>query len=327
MSDVTSQDPQSSVLDGADLDATKRDGGSPPKSGRPPAHLGRTAAPAPIRLAGGKFSDDLRAILMVWKRELIRFRRNGLRIATSIVQPVLYLFVLGTGLSSLVGKGMPAGSGFNFKTFMFPGIVCMTILFTSIFSSISIVWDREFGFLREMLVAPVRRSSLVIGKCIGGATTSFLQAVIMLALAGLVGVPYTPLLMITLIGEMLLLSLSITALGIVLAARMKQLDSFAVVMQFVVLPLYFLSGALFPLRGLPGWLEFLTRVDPMTYAVDPMRRTVLEHLSIPEAARSIFAAPVTWFGWQVPIGLELGVVAAFGAVMLGISIKLFSKMD
>lgn len=327
MSDAGSKDASSGVLQDAPLERIDSNRRAPEGRSRPPSHLGQTAAPAPIRLAGGKFSDDLRAIVMVWKRELIRFRRNGLRIVTSIVQPVLYLFVLGTGLSSLVSKGMPVGSGFNFKTFMFPGIVCMTILFTSIFSSISIVWDREFGFLREMLVAPVRRSSLVIGKCIGGATTSFLQAVIMLALAGLVGVPYTPLLMITLIGEMLLLSLSITALGIVLAARMKQLDSFAVVMQFVVLPLYFLSGALFPLRGLPSWLEILTRVDPMSYAVDPMRRTVLQHLSIPESARSIFAAPLTWFGWQVPVVVELAVVAAFGALMLGISIKLFSKMD
>src|SRR5271168_1058990 len=132
--------------------------------------------------------SELRAIKVVWKRELIRFRRDRLRILTSLVQPFLFLFVLGTGLSTLASAGT---HGVNFKTFIYPGVLCMAVMFTAMFSDASIVWDREFGFLREMMVAPVRRSSIVIGKCLGGATVASLQGVIMIIIAPLVGVNYS----------------------------------------------------------------------------------------------------------------------------------------
>ncbi|MGA8295781.1 MAG: ABC transporter permease [Acidimicrobiales bacterium] len=285
------------------------------------------AAPARVRVAGGGWRSDLRGALVVWRRELIRFSRNRLRILTSLAQPVLFLFVLGTGLSSLVSRGIPTGGGASFKTFMFPGVVAMTVLFTSTFSAISIVWDREFGFLREMLVAPVRRSAVIAGKCAGGATVATLQALIMVALAGAVGVPYSPVLIFTLIGEMLLAATTITALGVALASRIAQVESFQVVIQFVVLPLFFLSGALFPLRSLPTWLAALTRIDPLTYMVDPMRQAVFAHVhSSPQIAK-LFGATVTWGSWHVPIGVELGLVALFGAVMLSVAVRNFSKVD
>ena len=282
---------------------------------------------ASVRVAGGRWRDDARAVKVVWRRELIRFGRNRLRIITSLVQPVLFLFVLGTGLSSLVSRGLPPHAGVNFRTFMFPGVVAMTVLFTSIFSAVSIVWDREFGFLREMLVAPVRRWALIAGKTAGGATVATLQALIMLALAGLVGVPYSPLLLLTLAGEMLLAAVAVTSLGTALASRMAQVESFQVVMQFVVLPLFFLSGALFPLRGLPQWLEVLTRLDPLAYIVDPMRRAVFAHIHTTPALRQVFGATMTWGSWHVPVALELGLVAAFAAAMLGLAIAAFSKVD
>jgi ABC-2 type transport system permease protein len=287
-------------------------------------------APAEVRIAGGRFRDDLRAVGMVWRRELIRFRRNRLRIITSLVQPVLFLFVLGTGLSSMISSRLPAGTAgghVDFKTFMFPGVVAMTVLFTSIFSAVSIVWDREFGFLREMLVAPVRRGALVIGKCAGGATVATAQAIVMLALAGLVHVPYSPVLILTLVGEMVLTAFAITALGTVLASRMAQVESFQVVMQFVVLPLFFLSGALFPLKGLPAWLGALALVDPLSYLVDPMRKAVFEHVSASPQLASYFDHGITWGSWQVPIGVELGLAAAFGVLMLAIAIAAFSKAE
>src|ERR1700744_4539860 len=147
---------------------------------------------------------DLRAVSIVWGRELIRFRSDRLRAVTSLVQPVLFLFVLGTGLSRLPSHGLPAGV--DFKTFIYPGVLSMSVLFTAIFSAASIVWDREVGFLREILVAPVSRSAIVIGKCLGGATVSTFQGIIILALAGLAGVPYNPILIVTVIGELLRLS-------------------------------------------------------------------------------------------------------------------------
>ncbi len=285
------------------------------------------ATPASVRVAGGRWRDDLRAVRVVWHRELIRFGRNRLRIITSLAQPVLFLFVLGTGLSSLVARSVPGGGGVNFRTFMFPGVVAMTVLFTAMFSSVSIVWDREFGFLREMLVAPVRRGALVAGKCAGGATVATLQALIMLALAGLVHVPYSPLLLLTLAGEMLLAALTITALGTALASRMAQVESFQVVMQFVVLPLFFLSGALFPLKGLPGWLSVLTRLDPLAYIVDPMRRAVFAHVHTTPAVAQTFGATLTWGSWTLPVGLELGLTAAFGTVMLSLAVFAFSRTE
>ena len=269
--------------------------------------------------------QDLRAIGIVWRRELIRFRSDRLRAFSSLVQPVLFLLVLGTGLSSLARGGLPAG--IDFQTYIFPGVLAMSVLFTALFSAASIVWDREFGFLREMLVAPVSRSAIVIGKCLGGATVATLQGMVILALAGLAHVPYDAVLFLTLIGELLLLSFTLTAFGVMMAARIKQLQAFMALTQMLVMPLFFLSGALYPLNGLPGWLTVLTRLDPLTYIVDPMRHAVFSHLPIPPGMAAALSPSVTWFGWPVPIALSLSIVALMGAGMLGIAIMEFQRPE
>jgi ABC-2 type transport system permease protein len=277
----------------------------------------------PARLPGGTFADDRRAVRVVWKRELIRFRRNRLRIATSLAQPVLFLFVLGTGLSHLISRGV----GFDFRTFMFPGVIAMTVLFTAIFSAVSIVWDREFGFLREMLVAPARRWAIMLGKAAGGATVATLQGLIMLALAGFVHVPYSPPLFLALIVEMALAAFMLTAFGLMLASRIQQVESFQVVIQFFVLPMFFLSGAVFPLSGLPRWLTALTKIDPLSYAVDPMRRAVFAHVSVSATVQRSLNPGMTWNGWRLPTGFELGISALLGALMLAFAIARFSKAE
>jgi len=236
---------------------------------------------ASVRVAGGRFVDDLRAIEIVWRRELIRFRRSRARAITSLIQPIVFLFILGTGLSPLVKA---RAGGIDFRTFIFPGVLAMTVLFTSIFSAVSIVWDREFGFLREMMVAPVRRGAVIFGKALGGATVATIQGVIMLALAGLVHLPYSPLMLVTIIAEMALLAMVLTAFGAMIASRMQQVESFQVVMQLFVMPLFFLSGAVFPITSLPAWLGVLTKIDPLTYAVDAIRRTLFAHIHVPAAA-------------------------------------------
>jgi ABC-2 type transport system permease protein len=247
-----------------------------------------------------------------------------MRIATSLVQPLLFLFVLGSGLQRLSSAGT---HGVNLKTFIFPGILCIAVMFTAMFSAASIVWDREFGFLREMMVAPVRRSSIVIGKCLGGATVASFQGVIVLCLAGAVNVPYDPLLILGIFGLQLLLAFTITAFGIMVAARIKQMQSFMGVMQMIVMPMFFLSGALYPVSGLPSWLAVLNRIDPLTYAVDPMRRIVFSHLHVSAAARQALDPGVTWWGWRLPAVLEAGVVLALGLVMLAIAIWEFSTSE
>lgn len=277
-----------------------------------------------VQTAGGSLSDDLRGVWIVWKRELVRFARNRMRIVTSLVQPVLYLFVLGSGLAPVVPV---QGGSFDYRTFMFPGVLAMTVLFTAAFSGMSVVWDREFGFLREMLVAPVARWALVVGKCLGGATVATAQGIIVLLLAGLVHIPYTPTLLLALVAEMALLAFVLTAFGIMLATRVGQIEAFQVVMQFLILPMFFLSGAIFPLSRLPGWLAALTAIDPVTYAVDPMRRAVFAHLNLPAPLAATFNSGMSWGGWVLPIPLELAIVAALGVVMLGLAVRNFSKAD
>jgi ABC-2 type transport system permease protein len=266
--------------------------------------------------------SELRAIRIVFRRELIRFANDRLRIVTSLVQPLLFLFVLGSGLQQLSQFGT---HGVDLRTFIYPGILCITVMFTAMFSAASIVWDREFGFLREMMVAPVRRSSIVM--CLGGACVASLQGVILIALAGAVHVPYDPLLLLGIFGLQLLLAFSITAFGVMVAARIKQIQSFMGVMQMIVMPMFFISGALFPVSNLPGWLAFLNRIDPLTYAVDPMRRLVFSHLDISAPARAALDPGVTWWGWHLPAVLEAGVVLALGLVMLGVAIWEFNAME
>lgn len=285
---------------------------------QPPPEIVRVSVPK------RSLSSELRAIRIVWRRELIRFRSDRLRIITSLVQPLLFLFVLGSGLQSIAAAGT---HGVDLKTFIYPGILCIAVMFTAMFSAASIVWDREFGFLREMMVAPVRRSSIVIGKCLGGATVASFQGVIMIALAGLVHVPYDPLLILGIFGLQLLLAFSITAFGVMVAVRIKQMQSFMGVMQMIVMPMFFISGALFSVAALPAWLTILNRIDPLTYAVDPMRKLVFSHLSISPAAQKALDPGVTWWGWHVPGLLEAFVVFALGVLMLGIAIWEFSTTE
>jgi ABC-2 type transport system permease protein len=277
-----------------------------------------------VRVPTRSVRGELRAIKVVWKRELIRFSRDRLRILTSLMQPFLFLFVLGTGLSRIAAAGT---HGVNLRTFVYPGVLSLAVMFTAMFSAASLVWDREFGFLREMMVAPVRRSSLVLGKCLGGATVAAFQGVIVISLAGLVGVPYDATLILEVFGLQLLLAFAITTFGVMVAARITQMQSFMALMQMAIMPMYFLSGALFPVSGLPRWLAILNRLDPLTYAVDPMRRAVFAHLKISAAARHALDPGVTWWAWRVPGLVEAAVVGLLGLAMLAIAIAMFSRAE
>jgi ABC-2 type transport system permease protein len=285
----------------------------------------RDQAPvARVRVPARSWRSDLRAIKIVWQRELIRFSRDRMRIVTALLQPLLFLFVLGTGMSRLAAAGT---HGVDLRTFVYPGVLAMAVMFTAIFSAASIVWDREFGFLREMLVAPVRRSSIVLGKCLGGATVAAFQGVIVIAMAGLVDVPYAPVMLLEIFALQVLLAFAITAFGVMAAARINQMQSFMALTQMLIMPMFFISGALFPVSQLPAWLAVLNRVDPLTYAVDPMRRVVFSELDITPAARAALDPGVTWFGWHVPGLLEAAMVALLGAGMLAVAILEFGRAE
>ena len=277
-----------------------------------------------IRRPPSGLAADLRAARIVCHRELLRWVKDRRRLAAGLVQPLLWLFVLGTGLSRVVSVGQ---EDVDFRTFLFPGVLATSVMFTAVFAGVSVVWDREFGFLREMLVAPIRRSSIMAGKCLGGAIVATAQAVVILALAGLCGIPYSPVLMLELLGVLFLASLAITAFGLLLGARVANIQSVMPVIQTVITPMMFLSGALYPTSGLPTWLALATKVNPVTYAVNPMRHVVFSHLDLTPAAARVLDPQLTWNGWPVPFVLQLVVLTGLGLLTFAVAVKRFSKTD
>jgi ABC-2 type transport system permease protein len=278
---------------------------------------------AAVHVPASGLRHQVRAATVVWQREMIRFGRDRSRIISSLIQPVLFLFVLGTGLSSLIGSS----GDVDFRTFLFPGVLATSVLFTAAFSGISMVWDREFGFLREMLVAPVSTVSILTGKCLGGATVATLQSLIILALAPLVGVPYDLVMMVELVGLLFLMAFMICALGLFLSARVKQVQSAMPLVQLTITPLMFLSGSLFPLSNLPGWLHVATTLNPMTYAVEPIRSVVFDHLELTPAARATFDPGIVWGSWHVPVPVQIAIVAATCLVLLGLAVARFARTE
>jgi ABC-2 type transport system permease protein len=277
-----------------------------------------------VRVPERSWRSEVRAVRAVWWREMIRFADDRVRVVTALIQPLLFLFVLAPGLQTLSAAST---DGVHLTTFMFPGVLCMAIWFSAMISAASLVMDRQLGFLREMMVAPVRRSSIVLGKCLGGTTTAATQGVILLALAGLVHVPYDPVLLLGILGLQLLIAFAVTALGVMVATSIKQAQTFNSVMQLLVFPTVFLSGAMYPVAGLPDWLRLLNRLNPLTYAVDPMRRLVFDRLDISEAARHRLAPGVTWWGWQVPSLVEVVIVLALGMAMLAVANFRFTRTE
>jgi ABC-2 type transport system permease protein len=283
------------------------------------------AAVAAVRLPTTGIRHQTRAATVVWRRELIRFMRDRARALTALVQPLLFLFVLGTGLSSLVQAG--TSGGVDFRTFLYPGILAISVLFTASFAGISLVWDREFGFLREMMVAPISRTSILVGKAVGGATVATVQSLVMLALCGVVGVPYAPGMLVAMAGLLFLAGLMLTCLGLALSVRLRQFQSAFPLVQMIITPMMFLSGAMFPLSGLPTWLAVLTNVNPLTYAVEPMRHVVFAHLQLSSAGRAVLDPGIRWWGWQVPVLVQVGVVLLTTLALLAVAIVRFDRTE
>jgi len=211
-------------------------------------------------------------IYILWLRQLKRYVRSRSRIIGSLGQPVLFMVALGYGLGPVFQK---AGGG-NYMQFLAPGIIAQAILFTAIFAGIEVIWDRQFGFLKETLVAPVSRFNIMIGRTLGGATIATLQGIIVLIISLAIGFRPNNIYLIPLtIVFMFLISLLFTALGTAIASTLDDMQGFQLIMNFLVMPLFFLSGALFPLHGLPQALKFITNIDPLSYGVDALRGTLI----------------------------------------------------
>ncbi len=224
---------------------------------------------------------------MIWKRELLRLSRDRTQIGGSIARPILWLFVLGLGM----GSAFPGFGGVRYVEYLLPGIVAMNLIFSAFLSAISIIWDREFGFLKEMLVAPIPRTSIALGKSASGATVSCLQGCIVLALAPLLPVSFEPWRLLLIVPVMLLIAFPLTALGLLIASRMTSFEGFGTLANFVIMPMFFLSGAVFPVDSTPPFFRLLAQINPLTYGVDLLRAGfygVSDHA--PAVSLSILAA-------------------------------------
>ncbi len=259
----------------------------------------------------------LRAIWVTAYRELIRFYQDGTRVFSSFAMPVLFLFVMGAGLSGSIGSLLP---GVDFLQFMYPGIIALIAFQTSLQSGLSIVWDREFGFLKEVLVAPLPRPGIVFGKALGTAIISLFQGFVMLILAPVVGVDLHLGPILQLIPVLLLISLSISGLGLLIASRMRSMSGFQMATQLVVFPMMFASGVFFPLNNVPAWLGTLARINPLTYGVDAVR-----HLFLGDEMAATLG--VHLFGRSLDFTDDLLIIAGIGLVFMALAAMTFGKRD
>ncbi len=250
---------------------------------------------------------ELRALYTLWLREIKRFLRDRARIIISFVQPLLWLVVFAAGFGARL-----IIPDIGYQQYLFPGIIGQTLLFTAMFMGISVIWDKEFGFMKEILVSPVSRFTIFIGKMLGDSTAALFQGVIVFAFGFLVGIPFNPLTLLAALPVMLLITFGLVSLGLILASFMGSLENFGAIQTFINLPLFFTSGALFPIAGAgtPEWLQVASTFNPLTYGIDALRTVILGSAWTP----------------LHPLIINLGVMAVFDIVMIGVGTWAFSRM-
>ncbi|MDD5503211.1 MAG: ABC transporter permease [Candidatus Thermoplasmatota archaeon] len=251
------------------------------------------------------------AIYVMWLREMKRFARSKSRVVGTLAMPLMFLVFIGFGFSNMTVGGA-GGASVSYIQFLVPGIVGMNLLFTSMFAGISVLWDREFGFLKEIMVAPVNRISIMLGRTAGGATTAILQGMAILLISMLAGFKILSgsiaLSILLSLAFMVLVSIAFIGLGLIFASNMKDMQGFQLIMNFIIFPLFFLSGALYQLENLPAAIRYISYADPLTYAVDGMRGALLGLNSL-------------------PIALDIGVLAGFSLVMVFLGAYFFEKSE
>ncbi|MGX1548937.1 ABC transporter permease [Streptomyces adustus] len=262
---------------------------------------------------------ELRAVHALIHRDLLRLTGQPTHSALMLIQPVLYLFVLGGGLAALIPN---SSLGVGYQAYLFPGMLMMTVQAPAIIVGVRLITDRQSGYLRELLMAPVSRSTLLLGSCAGGTIVSTVQGAVLLGLAGTVGLPYDPLLLALLLGVLILASFTITALSLLLAVSLDRPEIFHMLLGLVMMPLLFLSGGFFPLGNLPGWAHPLAAANPLAYGVDLLRRGIA--LRVPGQATAV---GIEWSGWQPPLLLEGAVLLAGGVAALLWAAHRFSRPE
>lgn len=261
--------------------------------------------------------NSLLGVYTIWYRDILRFWYDKARMLSALLFPVFFLFIFGSGLSGSIGM---MGGGVDFIQFMYPGIIGMSVLMGAFMSGVSIVWDREFGFLKEVLVAPISRVSVALGRTLGSATVASIQGIMILILAPFIKVSLSIWTVLALIPLMFLLAASMGSLGILLASRIKSTEAFQAIMQMLMFPMIFLSGVFFPMQNLPAWMSFIVKINPASYGVAAIRQVVLGNP--PDSPFSIYL-----FGHAMTIWENIAVMAAFGFIMIILAMWSFGRQE
>ncbi len=277
----------------------------------------RVATGTPRRATGR--ASFLQVVRVIWMREVLIYFRDRPRMISAFTMPVLMLLMFGEGLGNSMA---PIPGGIDYRQFIFPGMVAMIVLMNSVFSGVSIVTDRQFGFLREILVAPVSRSAICIGKIAGGATVALVNGMVMFAIAPILGIDISLEVVAKLIPLIALVSFMLTGLGVAIGSRLRSVESFQMLSQVAIMPAMFLSGIFFPVNNVPAWMDVIVKINPVTYAVAPIREIALsEQLSEVSLDAHYQISHVTWGSYTLSTWQEIGIVFVFGVVMLAIAIR------
>jgi ABC-2 type transport system permease protein len=261
--------------------------------------------------------SNLIGVYTIWYRDVLRFWYDKARMFSALLFPIFFLVIFGAGLTRSIGM---MAEGIDFIQFMYPGIIAMSVLMGAFMSGVSIVWDREYGFLKEVLVAPISRISVAVGRTLGSATVATIQGIMILVLAPLVKVSLTVWMVVALIPLSLLLATSMGSLGILLASRIKSTEAFQAIMQMLMFPMMFLSGVFFPLQNLPNWMSIIVKINPATYGVAAIRQVVLGNP--PESPFTVYL-----FGHAMSIWENIAIMAAFGLVMIILAMWSFGRQE
>lgn len=273
----------------------------------------------------------MEGIFAIWQRDLMKFVRDRPRLLGSFAMPILFLIIFGGGFSgtmeNLVMNQTSEIEDFNYLTFIFPGIVAMTLLMTSIFSSLSVIQDKEFGYMKEILVSPVSRVNIALGKMLGASTIAFMQGVLMFILIPVLGVTYDWSNVLAVLPIMFLLSCTLASLGLLIASLLRSTQGFQLIVQVLVFPMVFLSGALFPVTNMPAWMDILVKVNPVTYGVDAMKKVMTGAGELPVAAQDALGLNLQLFGRTVTIAEELLFLIVFTSILIALATISFRRAN
>jgi ABC-2 type transport system permease protein len=248
---------------------------------------------------------DAEAVYGIWLRDIKKFTRERSRLWGGVARPILWLLILGSSLKPAISESSLSGTS-DYQQYIFPGVIALTLVFSALQSAMSIIWDREFGFLKEVLAAPVPRFSIILGKAFGGATQATMQGTITMLFAPLIGLWLPIPTILAVLITMFIAAFSLTALGIVIAGKMTSFEGFGTISNFIVMPMYFLSGAIYPTSSAPEWIKPLIVVNPLSYAVDALRQ-------------------ITVGVGAFPFIFDIGFLLGFAAIMLAVAVPVFSN--